>query len=349
MYYDVEVFLYCAVFLHISLLLFITIFCSLLGLSSENHRASTMEAEMEKQQLEFDVEREQMRLRLNREQSRTADLQSQVTQLQQQIQSFQSAAEVKSQRNSPVPAHGTPLGTQTMKLNSKYHSVDTPPHTPPEVRRSTPAHTGTPSGGALKSRPQSSGPTPSPAPRTHKPSANNVVDGTAAAGSTTAGSRLNIVSSSGTVLSSPTGGTTVFTTPSGTRISLNVGPNATSGAPHRVNRGTPPPVPPNKPTGVLTSPNPRAKSQHGGGVMSRPLPVQHQNSPASRSQPPTKFGITISKDKITISGSADSHTNTTTTTTTSSLRTLSTTTGAVHGTTSSAVGKSAQVCNGPYS
>ena len=54
------------------------------GLSSENHRASTMEAAMEKQQLEFDVEREQMRARLAREQNRTTELQKQLQQLQEQ-------------------------------------------------------------------------------------------------------------------------------------------------------------------------------------------------------------------------------------------------------------------------
>ena len=317
-----------------------------------------MEAEIEKQQLNFDMEREQMRLRLNREQTRTSHLQAQVTQLQQQLQSLQLGTSTVSSENrdtsqgnrhSPVPTHqGSPQYSQnTQKLNNKYHPVDTPPHTPPEVRRLT--HTNQSDGDVrqcIVPKPHLSSATsasPSIVNRTNTvitTTSHNVADGSG-------GSGRNIVASSGMVLSSPTGGTTVFTTPSGTRISLNVGPSATSAGSQRVNRGTPPPVPPNKPTGVLTSPNPHAKSQHH--FSSRPLPVQHENSFGSRTHPSTKFGITISKDKISISGSTNSDTNATTTTT-ASLRTLSTSTDATHGTAPS-MSKSTQVCvnNGPYS
>lgn len=106
---------------------------------------------------------------------------------------------------------------------------------------------------------------------------------------------------SGSSVLSMSGGTTVFTTPSGTRISLNVGPSnsattsaaagsvrkagvisANSPTPATVNsastpvsKSTPPPIPPNKPQVYL----PAGKSALVAGVT--PVPVQHQTSKLS--------------------------------------------------------------------
>jgi hypothetical protein len=98
----------------------------------------------------------------------------------------------------------------------------------------------------------------------------------------------------------------VFTTPSGTRISLNVGPPS-SNLPRKtspVGRGTPPPVPPNKPAYV-----PQAAPRKD--IVARPSSARSDpGSGTGKPQPPTKFGITISKDKITISSPDSPNENT---------------------------------------
>jgi hypothetical protein len=78
---------------------------------------------------------------------------------------------------------------------------------------------------------------------------------------------------------------TMFATSSGARISLNVG-TANS---QRPNRGAPPPVPPNKPH-VYIPPSP------GGGTC-----VTASPTPSPKPVTPSKFGITISKDRFSIS------------------------------------------------
>ena len=121
-----------------------------------------------------------------------------------------------------------------------------------------------------------------------------------------------VVSTGATVFTSQSGGTTVFTTPSGTRISLNVGPSAASGgsspggAPRKtspVGRGTPPPVPPNKPAYI-----PQA-AQRKDLVRPSSAGSPRTDIPVIGKPAQTKFGITISKDKITIS-SPEGHNST---------------------------------------
>ena len=109
--------------------------------------------------------------------------------------------------------------------------------------------------------------------------------------------RVNVISS-GAVLSSQPGSPTVFTTASGTRISLNVNPSPGTTRRTSAGRGVPPPVPPNKPLVYIpTSPVPRPA-----------IPFQHSagsTSPGTtatpRPQTPTKYGITIVKDQVTLS------------------------------------------------
>ena len=109
--------------------------------------------------------------------------------------------------------------------------------------------------------------------------------------------RVNVISS-GAVLSSQPGSPTVFTTPSGTRISLNVNPSPGTTRRSSAGRGVPPPVPPNKPLVYIpTSPVPRPA-----------IPFQHSTGSTSpgcvttpRPQTPTKYGITVVKDQVTLS------------------------------------------------
>ena len=120
--------------------------------------------------------------------------------------------------------------------------------------------------------------------------------------------RVNVISSGGgtTVLSNQPGSPTVFTTPSGTRISLNVSPSpGTTRRASGAGRGVPPPVPPNKPLVYIpTSPVPRptAPFQHqGGGGGAQNISPGSGASP--RPQTPPKFGITILKDQVTLASS----------------------------------------------
>ena len=105
------------------------------------------------------------------------------------------------------------------------------------------------------------------------------------------GSKVN-VASTGTSVLSMSGGTTVFTTPSGTRISLNVGPSNAAvgnrkpsssggGSTSNTTRGAPPPVPPNKPQ-VIIPPSPQSPRNLSPGIRPPtggvPVPVHHQTS-----------------------------------------------------------------------
>lgn len=118
--------------------------------------------------------------------------------------------------------------------------------------------------------------------------------------------RVNVISSGGTtVLSSQPGSPTVFTTPSGTRISLNVSPSpGTTRRASGTGRGVPPPVPPNKPLVYIpTSPVPRptVPFQHPGGTAQN---ISPGSGASPRPQTPPKFGITILKDQVTLASSS---------------------------------------------
>ena len=120
--------------------------------------------------------------------------------------------------------------------------------------------------------------------------------------------RVNVISSGGTtVLSNQPGSPTVFTTPSGTRISLNVSPSpGTTRRASGAGRGVPPPVPPNKPLVYIpTSPVPRptAPFQHQGSPGGGAQNISPGSGASPRPQTPPKFGITILKDQVTLASS----------------------------------------------
>ncbi len=309
--------------------------CSVAGDVHLQQRLQQMEAAMERQLSEFDIEREQSRAKLNREEKRNRDLETEVEQLRHQIELITrqlgpekrldgpQSIEIKStQRPNSAREMMTskgPLGPGG--VGPKVYR-NTPPNTPPEVRRlpvsdsperdtmsnhlGANKHVGAGAAGpgtdptAVKRAIMQFSSSSSPADRTvaDKPiPAEKPSDLTS-----------RVVSSGGAVLTSQSGTTTVFTTPSGARISLNVGPSAASGgtAPSAstaarktspVGRGVPPPIPPNKPAYVPPQAVHRKDLTRSTATGSPRADIPVIGKPA----PPTKFGITISKEKITIS------------------------------------------------
>lgn len=289
-----------------------------------------IEAVLEKQQSEFDVEREKLKGRLSREEVKTQELLSEVERLRSQLETG-----VRPMRGaSPHSGIPQPMGGKL------YRS--TPPNTPPEVRRAPVGAVHESPERDIGARVPGAGSDPSSVKRaimqfnhsspTRTPErtltggegklGEERVDASSTASSSpspSSSSRLIPTQSGGTVTPAPaatvfstppSSGTTVFTTPTGTRISLNVGPTATNlprkGGPFV--RGTPPPVPPNKPqyvpqhqsatsTATTTTSSTTTPRKDVGTVRT----VNPRIDSASKPQPPTKFGITISKDKITIS------------------------------------------------
>ncbi len=276
-----------------------------------------LEAALEKQLSEFDIEREQFKARLSREEGQSAEYKAELEHLRQQVDMLQKqlgsdrrgdgpqSIEIKSMTRTSKDSGQSQLPpSKVPQPTSKFKG--TPPSTPPETRRSMQE---APDWNTNLSHP------------THHPPLlkTGAVDsnikramqqfgdthGTGGKGSRTAGdkpvpadkpadlatSRINVIGPGGAVLSTPSAGTTVFTTPSGTRISLNVGPSSSSNLPRKpAGRGAPPPVPPNKPTYVP----PSAPGKSG-------VRLGATTTPPGKPQPPNKYGITISKDKISIS------------------------------------------------
>lgn len=302
---------------------------AVLGDATLQQRLQQMEAAMERQLSEFDIEREQAKAKLNREEKRNKDLEAEVEQLRQQMELISrqlgpekrldgpQSIEIKStQRPSSAPdssRHKAGLGGPKM-----YRS--TPPNTPPEARRvpvvndsperdTMSNHVGAKHVGGAAAGGDSTGVkraimqfnNTSPTKHGERTIVDKPVPAEKPSDLTS-----RVVSTGGTVLTSQSGGTTVFTTPSGTRISLNVGPSAASGGtspagPQQrktspMGRGAPPPIPPNKPAYI-----PQAVTRKdlvrpsSAGSPRTDIPV------IGKPAPPTKFGITISKDKITIS------------------------------------------------
>ena len=251
------------------------------GDAALQQRLQQMEAAMERQLSEFDVEREQSRAKLNREEKRNRDLEAEVEQLRQQIELVAQqlgpdkrldgpqSIEIKSTQRPgsarEVVTHKVPLGGPNLYRN-------TPPNTPPEVRRipvvsvndsperdSMSNHLGAKLVGGVgasvdptgvkRAIMQFSNTSPS------KHGERTLVDSKPIPAEKPSDLTPRAVSSKGTVFTSQSGGATVFTTPSGTRISLNVGPSAASGGTNLgsgssrktspIARGVPPPVPPN--------------------------------------------------------------------------------------------------------
>ncbi len=309
------------------------------GDATLQQRLQQMEAAMERQLSEFDVEREQARAKLSREERRTRDLEAELDTLRRQVelitrgsdkrQDGPQSIEIKSTQRPPSAGRdlrggGPPVGGVTAGAPKVYRS--TPPATPPEARRVPVVSAGESAGPGAGQRDTVSnhlgakhaggaGSDPTTVKRAIRQFSNTA----SPAGERTVmdkpvpaekpsdlSARGGGVSSS--VITSQSGAATVFTTPSGTRISLNVGPSVASGGvspagvtPQRktspVGRGVPPPIPPNKPAYVPQA-TPRkdlVRPSAAAGSPRADIPV------IGKPAPPTKFGITISKDKITIS------------------------------------------------
>lgn len=219
------------------------------GLAAESQKALQMEAELEKHLADCDTEREQLRLRLVREENRSSELASLL------------ASQLHRVREQPPPSPAT--DTKTVQRADRSTAVlgykNTPPGTPPEVRKIGPSAVLRPSPDRDSlvgdSRAENKRPVPAEKP-----------------------ADLSVRMAAMTGVASSQQPPTMFTTPSGTRITVAVGGGRKPLAGRAV-AGPPPPVPPNKPQVVL----PPQRVQRPG------LQLQQQ-----RTQ------ITVANDKITI-------------------------------------------------
>ena len=281
------------------------------GLAQDTQRSLQMEAAMEKHLSEFDIEREQLKAKLSREEHRNGELLSEVERLRYQLDAITQhygidhkqfepprKPEVKSTVRTVVTNIPVQVPGSTSKVSQPANKVfkNTPPNTPPEVRRGQMMNHDSPERDKVAAKP---GPNSnvkrgimqfdhSPPGKTERTVSEKPVD-KVDVGAT----RVNVIGPTGVqVTPSAAGGPTVFTTPTGARISLNVGPNANATRKSSpAGRGVPPPVPPNKPAYVPPTSTP--------GKTSSPRPGAPSHTPG-KPPPPSKFGITIHKDKITI-------------------------------------------------
>ena len=299
------------------------------GLVQESKKSLKMESALEKQLSEFDVEREQLRGRLGREENKNRELVAEVQQLKKQLEMMQKQLSLTTGRpegpqsieirSTGVAPRGSPVGgiSQANKTPKGYKT--TPPTTPPENRRVPGAgavappspHYESPERDLPQTPPASGGDTMVRRAVMHLPKGSAAVSSPRSSHTGTekqipvsvkpeASPRINI-SSSGTQVVQASPGTTVFTTPQGTKISLNYGssPNAQRKPNQQVSRGTSPPVPPNKPMYVPQG-TPRNNGTRPGSARTDTASPPTSGA-TTKPQVPTKFGITISKDKITIS------------------------------------------------
>lgn len=251
------------------------------GLVQESRKSLKMEAAMEKQLSEFDTEREQLRSRVIREENKSKELQSEADSLRQQVDELHrkltNSQNVKDfeEKNtatafSSCPSSREPSADRTVLVAPSASSFTKTVHIPPssvvldnsstsspiDAKKCTVQFNSHHSPSSPEKRPISPGEMFSPA------------------------SDVRIISegSSGNRISLSAGGTTVVST-SGGKISFQIGQ---SSGPTRksvsIGRGTPPPIPPNKPVLVASG---------GSG------------KPAV----PPKVGITVSKERLTVSGS----------------------------------------------
>lgn len=279
------------------------------------------EAAMEKHLSEFDIEREQLKGRLAREEKKNSDLYRELSQLTAQVESLtkQLSSPLGDKRldthlqDSKAAVQKDGGAGKIAQLGNKVYR-NTPPSTPPETRRSDTEKPTPPA--QLATQPAAK---PTPTRILPAGSDSNVKRAIMQFSSTSPTKERTIVDKVGPekpvevsrgptsmALTTSAGNTAVFTTPTGTRISLSVGgqpsPSSSSNLPRKSGgqgpaqpgRGSPPPIPPNKPAYVPTV-MPGIKS----------VPARSSPSPA-KPAPPAKFGITISKDKITISNPENS-------------------------------------------
>ena len=295
------------------------------GLMQESQKSLHMEAALEKQLLEFDVEREQLKKRLNREENRNADLvnwnkelSGQVEELQQQLEAIQwqvgvdrrdvpKSIEIRSSVNkAPVNKEQAKevilnsisgMQSAAQRVNQPKLFKNTPPNTPPEVRkfshvRESPEREGSPSSQVQRSYMNNSSPNLSP----DRTVISDMCVMPVPMGQESPAQRYNINTSGPP-------GTHVFTTPSGSKISVHVGTPAAAQnrKPVPMGRGQPPPIPPNKP--IYIPQNNARKDVNIGGVRSPSTVRPETMSPVlgesnRRPLPPAKLANPImTKDK----------------------------------------------------
>ncbi|XP_067684963.1 cortactin-binding protein 2-like isoform X2 [Haliotis asinina] len=263
------------------------------GLVQESKKSLKMEAAMEKQLSEFDVEREQLRSKLGREESRNKELQATIDSLNQQINNSQKQMHSMMERSAARDA------VQSIEIKSSV----TPPSRGSNSSSANPMFVASPGlkpvpktakPGSIDSRGNTSSPErdfiarPDSGPRKlvayGSPSVSSTslerIDsrgeqrlapvGASAAERAADGSpvhRVNI----------PPGSSATVVTPSGGKIQLHVGGG---GSPRKVmptGRGAPPPIPPNK-------------------------PILNPGTPGPKPTPPPKVGLSMSKDRVSVSG-----------------------------------------------
>ncbi|XP_046372893.2 cortactin-binding protein 2-like isoform X1 [Haliotis rufescens] len=263
------------------------------GLVQESKKSLKMEAAMEKQLSEFDVEREQLRSKLGREENRNKELQATIDSLSQQIDSSQKQMHVMMERSA---ARDT---VQSIEIKSSV----TPPSRGSNSGTASPIFVASPGPkpvpktakpGSIDSRSNTSSPErdfiarPDSGPRKPVAYGSPNVSSTSLERIDSRGEqRLAPVGASAAERAAdgspvhrvniPPGSSATVVTPSGGKISLHVGGG---GSPRKVmptGRGAPPPIPPNK-------------------------PILNPGTPGPKPAPPPKVGLSMSKDRVSVSG-----------------------------------------------
>ena len=331
------------------------------GLATESQKSLQMEAEMEKQLADWDTERTQLSGRLSKEETKNQQLQADLERLKQQLESYETL-----QSQQPIEIKSIQRQVAENRLNAQAANIvksfkNTPPSTPPEVRRAqahnmiireSPERDSSPSTN-LHNKPPPVLPDGGAHQRGGVKTIGGVVSGSSLAAATFGNKSpaehrtvmverpvvaekppdLGARMAAATASSASPSGPTMFTTPSGTRITVAVGGGASAsssaspatgppprkpGIGSRVG-GPPPPVPPNKPQVVIPARYSSTSSSSSSSPQSSPSPTSPSPVPPPAPKPrgvggamlmsagPTVPGsqtqITVANDKITISSS----------------------------------------------
>ena len=295
------------------------------GLAAESQKSLQMEAEMEKHLADCDTGRTQLAGRLVREEEKNEQLRAEVERLKQQLEHYTSQSslssssssqpvEIKSVQRQGVDGSSNRLATagSTVPQTSVTATIkgfrNTPPHTPPEARRivrESPERDTKPVGKSVIYTPASAVANTKSPERTVVPAERPIP----AEKPADLSARMAAMSATGTASSQQ--GPTMFTTPSGTRITVAVGGGAAGRKPVGGRGPVPPPVPPNKPQVVLPAANrhlPQSSSPNPIPPQPKPRFINSSSSSSSSAPGGTNTHITVSNDKITISSTAASTT-----------------------------------------
>ena len=300
------------------------------GLLQETKKSLQMEAAMEKQLAEIDTERAQWQAKLERAETRTKEQDEEIEKLREELSGLQKqldkekrgdgpqSIEIRSSVANKVPMRDTAVVTPMEKPTTNStstpapsSSAPTPAKTKPKIQKMAAVRSRSPDR-ELPPKPvippapdsqvkritqklQKNAPAKTPEKSPPASSGSEVESG---------GAHVRVVP----VVSSPKpgsgaserftiapGGTTVFTTPTGGKISFHVAPSG-GNQPRKPNagRGTPPPVPPNKPQyipqpGLKREGIARAASPRSEGT---PIPIEVTRKPT----PPSKLGVQMARD-----------------------------------------------------